>query len=208
MQELKRNKDYSLWHNGDRSIAHRVSAIDKPIVEIGGPTELGFYFLEGVALPTKPLITNISSNPLPFHPKAPELAGMVDAKLDGIKMPYKDAEVGIFLMAAMSLSSDWWVELTEEEKEKAQPTFEAEFTSARLEMGQVAAGILAPEDVKHAQRVKIYLEVFRCLDKGGLFFADGGIEEITILRRIGFELIACLQLVEERGLSYEFVVAK
>lgn len=198
--------DYRIWQSGD--IKTLVEATTQPVVEIGGPTQDGFYFLDDINFNTKPIIANISQKPFPFSPDSPELAKQVTEIFDATKMSYTDNSIGVFLMAAMSISSDWWVELSESEKEEASNQFRAEFANARFEMGQVAAGILDPVDVKDAQRIKIYREVARCLKKHGLFFTDGGIEEIVILQQLGFELIGCLQLVEDHGLSYEFVVAK
>lgn len=198
--------DFRIWQSN--AIESLVASTNHPVIEIGGPTQDGYFFLYDVEFNTKPIITNISSNPLPFSPDSAELADQVDDLFDAIKMPYVDNSVGIFLMAAMSISSDWWVELPEDEKEKVTSTFRAEYTNARFEMGQVAAGILDFKSIKDAQRIKIYLEVHRCLNDDGLFFTDGGIEEIAILKRLGFEMLACLQVVEGYGMSYEFVVRK
>jgi len=206
LQKSKAGLDYQVWRAGD--LSRLITNIQKPVIEIGGPTQDGFFFLDDVSFNTEPTITNISQNPLPFSANASKLAKQVAVLLDATAMPYDDSSVGVFLMASMSLSSDWWVELSAEDKEKASTKFEQEFANARFEMGQVAAGILDPTAVKNAQRVKIYLEVSRCLDKDGLFFTDGGIEEIAILKGMGFELIACLQVTEKYGFSYEFVVAK
>ena len=200
------NFDYRIWQS--KNIQTLVEAISSPVIEIGGPTLDGFYFLDDIKFKSKLTITNISHNPMPFSADSSKIAKQVVEVFDATKMPYPDKSIGVFLMAAMSITSDWWVELPGSEKEKASSQFEAEFANARFEMGQVAAGILDPQDVKDAQRIKIYHEVARCLEKDGLFFTDGGIEEITILKQLGFELLACLQLVEGNGFSYEFVVAK
>lgn len=185
-----------------------VATITNPVVEIGGPTQDGFYFLHNVRFNSKPIITNISPRPLPFSPHASELAAQVAETMDATHMPYGDDSIGIFLMSAMSISSDWWIELSEAEKEKSEHIFEAEFENARLEMGQVAAGALDGRKVQDALRVKIFQEVARCLQPGGLFFTDGSIEEIIVLQKMGFELLACLQTAHEYGISYEFAVVK
>jgi len=206
LRSKTKDVDYRIWRSDD--IQALAEAITQPVIELGGPTQDGFYFLDDINFNVKPTITNISQNPLPLSPDSSELAKYVAEVFDATKMKYTDNSIGIFLMSAMSISNDWWVELSETEKEKARNQFETEFTNARFEMGQVAAGILDAVDVKDAQRIKIYREVARCLEKDGLFFTDGNIEEIAILQKLGFELIACLQLVENYGLSYEFVVAK
>lgn len=200
------NIDYRVWQSND--IQSLMDKVNQPVVEIGGPTQDGFYFLDKISIGTRPIITNISQKPLPYSPNSSNLAELVTETFDATNMPYKDSSIGVFLMSAMSVSSDWWTELAEHEKEKISYQFETEFANARFEMGQVAAGILRSNDIKDALRVKIYREVTRCLAENGLFFTDGGIEEIIILKQLGFELVACLQVVEDYGLSYEFVVAK
>lgn len=206
LSNLREGIDYALWL-GDTSVAERLRSLKGPVIEIGGPTDRGFYFLDNIELHSRPNITNISSNPVLHGDNVSELAEQVDDLMDATKMPYADSSVDVFLMSAMSRSSDWWVELNDEEKEKVRSQFTDEFEIARLEMGQVAAGILGADEVKQAQRIKIYLEVNRCLAKGGLFFADGGIDDIVILQKLGFELVACLELAEDYGVSYEFVMA-
>jgi hypothetical protein len=172
LKDLLRSKaedvDYRVWQSDDLQVL--VGMITHPIIEIGGPTQDGFYFIDEIGLNTRPIITNISSNPLPFSADSSELAKQVAEVMDATKMDYSDNSIGIFLMAAMSISSDWWVMLSDLEKENASNQFEAEFAHARFEMGQVAAGVLEPTAVKDAQRIKIYLEVARCLQKDGLFF--------------------------------------
>lgn len=202
LQALHEGRDYVVWRGDIPKI------LAGPIVEIGGPTETGYYFLDGLDLGSKPIITNISKNPLPYAPNAKQLSEQVDELMDATKMKYPDKSVGAFLMAGMSLSSDWWVGLDDPQKQEAEPQFNKEFDIARLEMAQVAAGILSPDKVVHAQRVKIYLETYRALRKGGLLFTDGGTEEIAILKTIGFKLCALLCLPEENGVACEFVVAK
>jgi hypothetical protein len=208
-KELKnslQNDRHRLWDLAD--ISSLVASITNPVVEIGGPTQDGFYFLHNVQFNSKPVITNVSSRPLPFSPDAYELAAQVENIVDATRMPYSDQSIGIFLMSAMSISSDWWVELSDTEKEESEHFFEAEFENARFETGLVAAGILDASAVQDALRIKIFKEVTRCLDNGGLFFTDGSIEEIIILQKMGFELLACLQTTHEYGIYYEFVVVK
>lgn len=208
LRNLREGRDYSIWQSG-RALRDR-AAIDAPIIEIGGPTETGFFFLDKVRLQSEPLITNISANPLPYAMNASQLAERVKKLMDARDMPYEDGSVGAFLMAHMSISSDWWVELDKDAKLKAAPQFRKELDEARMEMGQVALGVMKPEAAAHAQRIQIYREIYRTLRGGGLFFSDGDIEEIDILKGLGFELIAFVQLQDSDGryAKYEFVVTK
>jgi hypothetical protein len=212
LTNMRDGQDYYLWHSGV-PLQDRIAKLSEPIIEIGGPTEMGFFFLDGLKLNSKPVITNIDATPLRYSPKAAEFAKQVDEVMDATKMQYDDGSIGAFLMAAMSLSSDWWVNLDDDAKEEATTKFEAEFSIAKLEMGQAALSVLDPKKAIHAQRIKIYLEVHRTLGEGGLFFSEGGIEELSILKNIGFELVSFLeyQYPDAEGyqdMSYEFVVAK
>jgi hypothetical protein len=212
IKSWRKGRDFIIWQD-DPPVEKRLAHIGGPIIEIGGPSDMGFYFLDGIALPVKPLITNMSNNPLPYAENAIELAGQVDEIIDARKMPFVDDSIGTFLMAAMSLSSDWWINLSETEKDRAEAKIDEEFDRAKMEMGLVATGILAPSKAAYAQRVQIYREVHRTLKIGGLFFADGSLEDIVILKHLGFKLAAFLQYQDQgidgwQNLSYEFVVRK
>lgn len=208
LSKLRKELDYEVWQHGLKELIAKVKA---PIIEIGGPSEDGYYFLDNVSLPSQPIITNISDNPLPFAQDSKGLAEQVQQIMDGRDMPFADDSVGMFLMTCMSISDDWWVWLDNDAKEKAEPKFTAEYLKARLEMGQVAAGMLEPRAAKYAQRVQIYCEVYRTLSKDGLFFTDGAVEEIVILQKLGFELVASVAYIDDSqppGVRYEFVVKK
>lgn len=206
IRQLTKDIDYKIWQTED--VASLAGAVTKPIIEIGGPTQYGFYFLGDVELNSRPIITNITATPMRYSPDAEQLSKEVDQLVDGTNMPFASGSTGIFIMAAMSHTSDWWVGLPDKEKEAAQIEVEAELAASQLEVGQVALGVLDPKSVKNAQRIKIYLEVARCLETNGLFFTDGGVEEIAVLEEMGFEMIACLQVVEALDIRYEFVVVK
>lgn len=208
----KKGRDYIIWQDNP-PIEKRIARLKGAIIEIGGPSDMGFYFLDGVALPVKPIITNIHNNPLPYAENAIELAALVDEIIDARKMPFANDSIGTFLMAAMSLSSDWWINLNEAEKDKAEDKIDEEFDHAKMEMGLVATGAMPSRKAANAQRVQIYREVHRTLKSGGLFFTDGSLEDIVILQRLGFKLIAFLQYQDQsidgwQNLSYEFVVSK
>lgn len=212
IKNWKKGQDYLIWQNAE-PLTKRIEHIHGPIIEIGGPTDTGFYFLDGIDLPSKPLITNISDNPSPYAEHASEIARQVEAIVDATQLPYADGSVGAFLMAAMSVSSDWWVGLSDTEKDAAATKIDEAFNNAKMEMGQVAAGVMEPEAATHALRIRIYREIHRALTKGGLLFCDGSLEDIVILKRLGFTLVAFLQYQDQgidgwQNLSYEFVVSK
>jgi hypothetical protein len=69
-------KDY-VWQDSGISLEQEINRLGElPIVEIGGPTVFGFYFLNNTELPTSPIISNITDGPMPFHPEAEKLLKM------------------------------------------------------------------------------------------------------------------------------------
>jgi hypothetical protein len=212
LADSREGQDYYIWHAERSNLQLVIDQMKKPVIEIGGPTDCGYFFLDGIAFNSKPTITNISSNPLPYAPDAKKLASMVDELVDGTRMPYDANSISVFLMAAISASSDWWVELSDEEKDKQSHIFDKENDVAGLEMGQFALGTLPLEKVSCSQRIHIYSEAYRALDKGGLLFCDGGVDDIVSLKHLGFKLIAYLQEQVQTenwfGISYEFVMQK
>ncbi len=212
LKSLREGQDYFVWQDGV-ALEDRLVDAKGPIIEIGGPTDTGFFFLSDLDLSSEPIITNISANPSPYAENPAQIAQQVKQLMDARDMPYEDDSIGVFLMAFMSFSSDWWVELDEAAKEESKVQFERENDIAKLEMGQVALGIMKSDKVVHAQRIQIYREIYRTLRGGGLFFTDGSIEDIDILKQLGFKLVAFLQYRDRdaegwHGLNYEFVVIK
>lgn len=212
LAKLRKGQDYYIWRAEKSDLQRTVSQMDKPIIEIGGPTDSGYFFLDDLTLSSKPRITNISSNPQPYAINAKRLASMVDELVDGTNMPYDDGSVSAFLMTAISISSDWWVGLSDEEKEKKSPIFDRENDIAALEVEQFALGTLPFDKVEFAQRLRMYREAYRALEEGGLLFGDGGVDDIVSLQRLGFRLVTYLQehvhVENWFGISYEFVVQK
>ena len=218
LKTLRLGQDYTIWRKKGLDLRAEVLEFSKkPVIEIGGPTRDGYYFLDDIEFGSKPVITNYPENSWAFSflskTDKKRLASLIDETIDGRKMPYQDASAGIFLMAAMSRTSDWYLELSEEEQNKQKDKIENEFEVAQLEEQQVAIGVLPPEKVQFAQRIQIYLEIQRALCPGGLFFSDGAVDEIFNLQRLGFELVAYVQehVWEDMGwagISYEFLMRK
>ncbi len=210
-KSLRPGQDCALWVKPEINVTSLVSEIRKPIIEIGGPTESGYYFLDQAELPVGLSITNIQSD-TSSHMNV-ELAKLVAATIDGRNMPYEDNSIGMFLMQGLPKTSDWYMELPEAERDEHEDQIIMEMDVALLEMEQVACGSRSPHDVQYAQRVPIYMEVSRCLDAGGLFMTDGSLTEVLILQRLGFELLAFTQehiRPEQKwdGIYYEIVVRK
>lgn len=210
-KKMREGQDYAVWIKPGTDVNEIVSRIPGPIVEIGGPTASGYYFLDQMPLPSKPVITNITATPVAMYDE--DAASYVDEVVDGRRMPYGDESIGMFLMSGVSITSDWYMDLPDEERDKLDGQIDKEYDVAVLEMEQVAIGATDPSDVKYAQRVPIYQEVCRALKSGGLFMTNTALEEVIILQRMGLEIIAFAQerLRPEHnwdGIYYEIVAQK
>jgi hypothetical protein len=78
LAKLHEGQDYCVWHAEKSDLQLTINQMDKPVIEIGGPTDCGYFFLDDITFSSKPTITNISSNPLPYAHSAKKLASMVD----------------------------------------------------------------------------------------------------------------------------------
>jgi len=201
---LTEGKDYKVWAKEGFDLQEAVRAIDRPIVEIGGPSEEGYYFLDSLALPSRPHITNIA---LPHE--MPDSAHLVEELVDGRNLPYDDGSLGVVLAQAMNHT-----ELGRESINTAEGN--DIFSKALEELNAVAVGSLKPEDAVNSLRIKIYLEIRRALQNGGLLISTGRDRDIKALEKMGFELVGYMQdyidpsesYGGDHGVFYEFVMRK
>jgi hypothetical protein len=203
-----KNKEFEIWFKEGFNLQDSVDNIGKPIVEIGGPTLGGHIVLEGIALPAKPRITNITPEPIGMeHAKK-----VIDELVDGRNMQYEDESLGMIMMNGINV--------VDHDKFKDMSILGAgeEHAKATEELAQVAEGKLKVEDVKHSVSIKMYRESYRALEKGGLLIVGGAKEEdIKALKSIGFELVGYdkehpteeeLELGSAPGPHYELVMVK
>jgi hypothetical protein len=218
-KNLKDGRDYFIWKKPGLNLQAELLSIDKPIIEIGGPTEDGFYFLDGLELKTKPVITNLYKS-IPSYEKSKKETALryIEQEVDVMNMPYDDASVGVFLMKGMYISSGWSVDLDwyEADTIENEDRMNEELDKANLEVEQVAIGTLKPQNAKFSVRVKAYLEITKKLSGGGLLFTDAQLSELIVLQNLGFEILVYRQeqirnykeITSWTGISYDVVMKK
>jgi hypothetical protein len=197
-------EDIKLWRKEGFDLQEEVLVIHGPILEIGGPSIGGFYFLEDIKLPSKPVITNLYKENMPE-----DLQPYIEQIVDGRDLPYDNESQGIILMQALDVAESTLETINTSE-------FDEKFMLAEKEMEELALGTLNFEDVRHSLRAQIYAEVWRALASGGLFFTNGKVSEAMALKRLGFEVVAYTQefikppegLGGFEGISYELVLHK
>lgn len=186
--------DYDFWLAPSVDLAALWGDVAGPIIEIGGPSDLGYYFLNDITLTTKPVITNISRNPAPYAHEAKRLAAMIDEIVDGCRMQYDDESVGALLMAHITWIRDDWVERSDEEREQLLPQVERDNAAAAYETARIVAGIEKMEVARVAQYPQILREAARVLRPGGLLLIDGAsTETFALMRLLSFETVGLLQ---------------
>lgn len=213
--------DY-VWHNNSFNLQHQLDQLGQlPIIEIGGPSVNGYYFLNEIDLPTKPIISNVRTDTMSSHAYANKIKEQIEQVVDGRHMPFEDKSVGTILMSAMSRTDDWYAYLSEQEQND-QNNIEKEkieLILAEQEEELAALGILDHKDAKHSQRVQIYHEVNRVLVDGGIYIGNGALSDVQALVVLGYKLVAILQryqpIHEELGSAqgyigydYEFIIQK
>lgn len=189
--ELK-GKVPEVWFRDGFDFQAAVSSIEKPIVEIAGPSQGGYHILDGIKLPTKVHITNVVAEPMGMG----EHSDLVDEIVDARAMPYPDASVGMILMHGLNGSVV--------PKGHAENSVEANQVQQRAkdQMRQVADGQLNPADATDSLRIQAYMEAYRVLPEGGMMIVGGApAVDIGVLGRMGFELAGYnkeTQTAEER----------
>lgn len=187
-----------------------ISIVDGPIVEIGGPSDGGYLYLDEVSLKSKPIITNI----VPFstltmdQEKAKQFDQQIDAFFDGRDMPYEDNSLGIVAMSHITLADD--SEFFPEGREPTQSEIDLvnqRFDRVDEEVEAFLTGAIDLDDVKESFRLKIYQEVMRVLKPGGLLISNGTAIDLQVLEKIGFKVISASS--DDEGYNdFEFVAQK
>lgn len=197
------------WHQPNFSLTEKLENIRKPIIEIGGPSDEGYYFLDGVKLLNKPIITNVSEQPASQqYPDVQNLADMVDELVDGRHTPYEDESIGMVMAAHIDIADEALLDDTTKDKRELYNKFRE---AAISENQAVASGKLSLSQILHSLRLKIARETWRILEPGGLFLTDchSEVHDLEAIRRLGFEPVAMLAMTDDpEDTRYDVVFQK
>lgn len=181
------------WHAPSKNISEILGKIQEPILELGGPSDLGYYFLDGQVLPSRPIITNVAPNTLQFAPNAEQLNNLTDLIVDGRSMDtIPDASLGVVLSAHLSD--------VDEDSSLAQ----ADDAATRLKGLMIEARNskhISEELLELSLRLKIAKEVYKKLKPSGLYFTDVDSDELNTQSLLGFEPIAIYNRGSAEGSS-------
>lgn len=184
-------EEIDVWVKPGINLESTLRSVEGPIVELAGPTDLGYYFLDGIALPSKPIITNIQPKTLLYGPGTDYV---LDKIIDGRHTPYKDSSVGMVLSAHLPYINEAAFDFSnkfthQQEKEYAQLVKEAQLLTKDFADGANIAEL--------PLRLAIAKESFRILHPGGLYLCDGSQHDRKGMLRLGFQELAFVRLKTE-----------
>lgn len=178
------------WHVAGVDLGEALSAIKEPILEIGGPTEEGFYFLDKQALPSRPIISNNS-----FEYLTDAKINQIDLMIDGRDLPFADNSLGMVISAHITkhdTESRSRTPLIDPDEYRKIADFNlAEANSAMKRVAETQ--VVDDEALKASVRLAIAKEVFAKLVEGGFYMTDGNEDEIKAYKAIGFDMIAYIE---------------
>ncbi|HKU19122.1 MAG TPA: hypothetical protein VJP80_07725 [Candidatus Saccharimonadales bacterium] len=165
-----------------------MDGLETPILEIGGPTSDGYFFLDNVTLPEPPYITNI------VLPRNPEYASYIDEVIDGRRLPFADGSVGAVIMSGLHK----FIDPNELGVTLPNNPVERDILLARThdEMLRFAAGKIGIDEVKASNRLPIYVETNRVLMDYGYLLVEGcDVEDVQVLRSLNFAMVAAREAI-------------
>lgn len=108
------------------NLSELVGALQFPVVEVGGPTTLGFSAIDGLPMKNPPIFTNTSKMQLHNVDRAPSSVRTntlaVRALADVRNMPFKPNSIGVMLAAYLPFIADKYSKVTPENEATVRAT--------------------------------------------------------------------------------------
>lgn len=196
----REGKQVHYWVKPGVNLADLFLSKKGTVLEIGGPSDCGYLFLQDVEFSAPVVITNIKSNPFPSMPDAKGLANYVKKVVDARSIPYPDGSLAIVLAQHISMVDDSqydFTNLSDKEHEQLQNMIDR---SRELENQIAKTGLITEEALRVCLRLAIAKEVYTKLQPGGLYVTDVTPDQRKALEILGFSVIAEF----DRALLYEY----
>jgi hypothetical protein len=158
-----------------------------PILELGGPTETGFYFLEDRSLPSRPVVTNRNKEYYDGEP----IEG-VELIIDGRELPFGDETLGVVLSAHIpkyDIQDPKYDLLKDKEERNKSLDFSLAQANEAMQRVSVTQGV-DEAAVNESLRLAIAQNIYDKLVPNGLYLTDADEYEVDAYRALGFEVIA------------------
>lgn len=185
--EAKRtNSEVDEWWKPGVDFQKLVAHLSGPILEIGGPTDIGYYFLDNIQLPSRVIISNIAKGTLRFAPNKDQLDKATETLIDGRDLPYPDNSLGMVLSAHISLVDDHKYDFSDISDDQLAAINQQIEKSQMATHRMAQTGKIDQEALEVAQRIAIGHEVFAKLQPGGLYITDATSDELKAYHVLGF----------------------
>lgn len=175
-------------------------------LEIAGPSDLGYYFLEEVSLSKPVTISNIDPqkirskdpNYAQYQEYADEVESKIDKIVDGTSIQQADNSFGMVLSSHLTTYPEYNLQGRNEDVALKLAT---SAPRRAVEQGHISEDILSD-----SLRLKIASEVYRTLEPSGLYMTDLTQDELKAIQLLGFQLKASVSKFEENEVPYYYVV--
>jgi len=161
------------------SLENELQQLDGPYLELGGPTEEGYFHLDRMQLSKRVLLSNVEMPDFISQEYRDSVANSIDLVIDGGAIDLPDASLGMVMASHIphipfdQFDSDEQLNLAKDAPFRA------------LEQGAVT-----PDLLEVSLRLKMASEVYRTLQPGGVYLTDGRFEDVAACELLGFELMA------------------
>lgn len=165
-------------------------------LELGGPTDFGYYHLDGVQMNRRIIVSNVGDEKIrSYNPDyADDLIGRTDMDIDGTNIDLPDGSLGAvfashipYLHNPDSFNDD-----------------EALRMAKAIPKQAMEQGFISEDHFDLSLRLDIADEVYRKLEPGGLYFTDGITRDVHALVLMGYELKALVD--RDKFDSYHHIV--
>lgn len=188
LTEKVKSGKFQSYTQPDFSLGQELRDRKGAFLEIGGPSDYGYFHLDGLKLDRPIAITNIDRNSLPAALNPALLKSQIDFLMDGTNTGLSSESVGLVLSSHLNI-------VKKEEETDVRKIKGAE--SALREA--VNTGELTDELMDHYLPLEIAAEVYRILEPGGLYLTDGEQNAIAAFQMLGFQLREWVEQVPEKG---------
>lgn len=180
---LHRGK-FSQYADAGFSLDEELSRRHGPFIELGGPTESGYFYLHKKVLPKRVIASNIRVDHR-LEAYAQFVERMTDLVLDGADLELPSGSMGMVLASHIprtaylpESANGQWLDIVCANNACRE--------AARR--GEVSEGMLYS-----SLRLKIAKEVGRVLEPGGLYLTDGTADELTAYQCFGPQIRAYIR---------------
>jgi hypothetical protein len=174
-----RPNKYKTFTDKNFSLENELQRLNGPFLELGGPTEEGYFHLDRMQLPKRVLLSNVDMPDFIPQEYRDSVADSIDFVIDGSDIDLPEDSLGMVMASHIPYIS-----------------FDRFDSDGQLDLAKNAPlraleqGAITPDILDDSLRLKMASEVYRTLEPGGLFLTDGRAEDIAACELLGFQVMA------------------